>query len=147
MRQSKSKPRVHLSLRRWYDAVAKRAFHRCEYCHAPESFFNHRFDVEHIIPKARGDSTDLDNLALCCSACNSRKLSFEMGVDATTSQEVPLFNPRIQNWAEHFRFSADGLILEGLTPIGRATIRRLDMNHSRQVRARWFWMRFPELFP
>lgn len=147
MRQSKSKPRPRPSLRRWYDAVAKRAIHRCEYCHAPESFFNHRFDVEHIVPQARGGSTDLDNLALCCSACNSRKLAFEMGIDAATGREVHLFNPRTQNWEEHFCFSADGLILEGLTPIGRATIKRLDMNHSRQVRARRLWIRFPELFP
>jgi len=147
MRQSKSRQRVRPFLRRWYDAVAKRALHCCEYCHAPESFFNHRFDVEHIIPLARGGSSSLDNLALCCSACNSRKLAFEMGVDVATGREVLLFNPRTQNWAEHFRFSADGLILEGLTPIGRATIKRLDMNHSRQIRARRLWMRFPELFP
>jgi len=147
MRRSKSKQYDRPSLRRWYNAVARRALHRCEYCHAPESFFNHRFDVEHIVPLAKGRNTCLDNLALCCSACNSRKLAFEMGVDAITGQEVPLFNPRIQNWAEHFRFSADGLILEGLTPIARATIERLDMNHSRQVRARQLWMGFPELFP
>lgn len=147
MRQSKSKQSVYHSLRRWYDAVAKRALHRCEYCHAPESFFNHRFEIEHIIPQARGGSTHLDNLALCCSACNSRKLAFEMGIDVITGQEVPLFNPRTQNWDEHFHFSADGLILEGLTSIGRATIERLDMNHSRQVRARLLWIRFPELFP
>ena len=33
-----------------YDLVAARAGYRCEYCHAPEVLFNHRFPVDHIIP-------------------------------------------------------------------------------------------------
>ena len=33
-----------------YTLVAKRAKHRCEYCHAPEIIFNVAFEVDHIIP-------------------------------------------------------------------------------------------------
>ena len=31
-----------------YFLVAERAYHRCEYCHAPESIFNAVLEVEHI---------------------------------------------------------------------------------------------------
>ena len=48
----------------YYDLVAVRAQHRCEYCRTPEQAFNFRFDVEHIIPKSRkGNDTDA-NLAV-----------------------------------------------------------------------------------
>jgi len=47
-----------------YDSVADRAGHRCEYCHAPEVLFNHRFPVDHIIPRIHDGSDDIENLAL-----------------------------------------------------------------------------------
>jgi hypothetical protein len=47
-----------------YPEVASRAGHRCEYCHAPEVIFNFPFEVEHVIPIARGGSDALQNLAL-----------------------------------------------------------------------------------
>jgi hypothetical protein len=31
-----------------YEAVAKRAADRCEYCHVPEAIFTLRFEVDHI---------------------------------------------------------------------------------------------------
>jgi pyruvate-formate lyase-activating enzyme len=34
-----------------YTLVAKRAKHRCEYCHAPEIIFNLAFEVDHIVPR------------------------------------------------------------------------------------------------
>ena len=34
-----------------YAEVARRAGHRCEYCHAPEVIFNFPFEVEHILPR------------------------------------------------------------------------------------------------
>lgn len=37
----------------YYGAIAERANHRCEYCHAPELVFNFPFEVEHIIPICR----------------------------------------------------------------------------------------------
>lgn len=52
-------------------------------------------------------------------------------------QTVRLFNPRADLWAEHFRWSAaEWGILEGLTPIGRATIDRLRMNAPGLVNTR-----------
>ena len=34
--------------------VARRASHRCEYCHAPEVVFNLPFEVEHVVPLVGG---------------------------------------------------------------------------------------------
>lgn len=46
-----------------YTAVALRAGHRCEYCHAPEVIFNFPFEVEHIIPISHDGPDHKDNLA------------------------------------------------------------------------------------
>jgi hypothetical protein len=59
-------------LRRFYRRVARRAGHRCEYCHAPESFFPHRLCLDHVQPEGRGGPTSLANLALCCYAWKSQ---------------------------------------------------------------------------
>ena len=41
---------------------------------------------------------------------------------------VPLFNPRMQNWVEHFAWSADGIRILGRTSIGRATVAALHLS-------------------
>jgi HNH endonuclease len=64
-----------------YPVVAERAVYRCEYCHAPEVVFNFPFEVEHILPQARGGTDALDNLALACHACNLFKSDFKTGQD------------------------------------------------------------------
>jgi HNH endonuclease len=134
-------------LRRFYVRVARRAGHRCEYCHAPESFFPHRLCLDHVIPEGRGGPTSLANLALCCYGCQFQKLAFHTGLDPTTRKTTPLFHPRRQRWARHFRWSVDSIYLEGLTRIGRATIERLALNNPRQVEARSRWRIHPDLFP
>ena len=48
---------------------------------------------------------------------------------SASGQVAPLYNPRTDQWVEHFRWSTiDAGLLEGLTPCGRATIARLQMN-------------------
>ena len=44
---------------------------------------------------------------------------------------VPIFNPRQQSWKEHFVWLDQGVVIEGTTPIGRATCLRLDLNDTR----------------
>lgn len=93
--------------------------------------------IEHIDPLG-GDG--LENLCLACSNCNLSKARATYAFDPATNQFVPLFNPRTQVWAEHFRWSENGELLLGLTPTGRATISRLKMNQDRMITARKRWI-------
>jgi hypothetical protein len=129
-----------------YPQVAQRARRRCEYCRAPEEVFNFPFEVEHLFPQSRGGSDELDNLALSCHACNRFKSDFTTGYDAVTQQETLLFHPRHDVWSEHFRVDTETFQIVGLTPAGRATITRLQMNRHAQMNARRRWLQL-SLFP
>lgn len=109
-----------------YDFIRQRAELRCEYCHYPELLSSAPLSIDHIQPKSLGGSDDINNLALACRRCNERRYNFITGVDPTTGREAPLFNPRQQQWSEHFIWSVDGLKLIGTTSIGRSTCNRLD---------------------
>jgi len=129
-----------------YPFVSQRAKNRCEYCHAPERVFGFPFDVEHIVPKCRGGTNDDSNLALSCSSCNTFKAGHLVGVDPLSMQDVDLFHPRTDEWTEHFAVDAEHATVNGLTPTGRATVERLQMNSARLAAARWDWIamgRFP----
>jgi hypothetical protein len=129
-----------------YPEVALRAGHRCEYCHAPEAVFNFPFEVEHVTPVARGGTDAATNWALACRSCNLYKSAHVTGVEPQALEEVRLFHPRDDRWEEHFRADAESGRIEGLTPTGRATVARLEMNSEAQVGARRQWMRLG-LFP
>ncbi|MCB0096531.1 MAG: HNH endonuclease [Caldilineaceae bacterium] len=124
-----------------YPLVALRARHRCEYCQAPESLFNFPFEVEHIIPLARGGIDREDNLALACRSCNVFKASRTVALDAETDQASPLFHPRTQSWAEHFRIDIETATIVGVSATGRVTVTRLRMNSQPQQIARIQWIR------
>ncbi|MGB8699042.1 MAG: HNH endonuclease signature motif containing protein [Thermosynechococcaceae cyanobacterium] len=115
-----------------YEAVRQRAQFRCEYCHYPELLSSSPLSVDHIQPQSLGGSDDLENLALACRRCNERRYNFTTGIDLETQIEVPLFNPRQQQWSVHFIWSADALRIMGQTPTGRATCHRLDLNDDRR---------------
>jgi hypothetical protein len=57
-------------------------------------------------------------------------------MDPDTQQSVRLFNPRTDRWADHFQFLQPSGEIIGLSPIGRATVRTLQMNDARSVRLR-----------
>ncbi|MGZ8216639.1 HNH endonuclease [Methylomagnum sp.] len=129
-----------------YSVVAERAVYRCEYCRAPESVFNFPFEVEHILPIARGGSDDPGNLALSCRACNLFKSDFETGHDEANQIKAPLFHPRRETWDDHFAVDIERAEIVGLTSVGRATVERLRMNRPRQIQARRQWIQLG-LFP
>lgn len=130
-----------------YAAVAARASHRCEYCHAPEAIFTLRFEVDHIVPISQGGADALDNLALACRACNLWKSNTTSSLDAQTGLRVPLFNPRRDLWDEHFAVeSAASALIVGKTLTGRATVEQLRMNADAQLEARRWWSKIG-LFP
>ena len=115
--------------------VRRRAGNRCEYCRLPqESAPVIRFQVEHVRAKQHGGSDSLRNLALACPRCNRQRGPNLTAIDPRTKRIVPLFNPRIQDWGEHFTFA--GVVIVGLTPAGRATVRLLKMNAEERIKVR-----------
>jgi hypothetical protein len=127
---------------RFYATVAARAEHRCEYCRALERLSNIAFEVEHIEPTAEGGSDPLNNLALACRSCNLFKSDALTGKDPETDAEIALFHPRRDNWTAHFRVDTDSGEIIGLTPTGRATVSRLQMNRPIALNARRLWIQF-----
>jgi hypothetical protein len=129
-------PRITQRLRQ---QVIERARELCEYCKNQHKLLVAEFEVDHIYPQALGGPTQLDNLALACRHCNSKKWAQIKGVDPLTGRRVPLFNPRRQHWNRHFKWSDDESEIIGKTACGRATIDALQMNHPRLVRVRRLW--------
>lgn len=129
-----------------YPAVARRAAHRCEYCHAPEAVFNLPFEVEHIRPRAEGGADDEVNLALACRSCNLYKADYTTDFDEETGEVVKLFHPRLEVWPEHFEADIGSGMILGRTAIGRVTVKRLRMNREVQRNARLQWAKLG-LFP
>jgi HNH endonuclease len=111
--------------------VRERAEYLCEYCHSLELLSANRFTIDHIVPRSLGGLDDTDNLALACRRCNERRYNFVAGIDPETQEIVPIFNPRYQQWAEHFIWTAHGTVIQGLTPVGRTTCIRFDLNDMR----------------
>lgn len=120
--------------------VARRAGHACSYCRSLETVVGASFTVDHIIPQALGGGDALDNLCLACWDCNRLKNIHITGIDLQTGERVPLFNPVTQVWEEHFAWDAQGKLIVGRTPIGRATVNQLQLNRSILVRARELWI-------
>jgi hypothetical protein len=119
--------------------VAERAGARCEYCrlHQEDSFHPHQID--HVISRKHGGTSDESNLAYSCLRCNAWKGSDIASLDPLTGELAALFHPRIQQWQDHFRL--DRAILEPLTPAGRATARLLRLNLDQRVIERRTLMR------
>ncbi len=114
-------------------AVIERANGRCEYCHKPPvSFFAH--EVDHIIARKHGGKTVLENLAFACFECNRNKGSDIASLDPNSGELTPLFNPRTQNWHDHFQLSMGRI--EPLTRSGRVTVFLLQLNDEERIQER-----------
>lgn len=114
--------------------VEERANRLCEYCLLPAnvSFFPH--EVDHIIPEKHGGETNADNLAFTCWRCNRYEGTDLGSFDPQTGAFSFLFNPRTQQWTEHFMIE-EHLIL-GLTLEGRTTVRLLKFNIDERLAER-----------
>lgn len=126
--------------------VRQRSEYLCEYCHSSEEASTSQFTLDHLQPVSLGGSDELMNLALACHRCNTRRYNFMTGVDPETNSIVSLFNPRIHLWPEHFIWSRDCLQIVGISKIGRATCKRLDMNDDEHdegaiIKARRLWLK------
>jgi HNH endonuclease len=107
-------------------AVIKRAKGCCEYCRLHEDDLFLPFEIDHTTSLKHGGGSEFENLAYTCQHCNQYK-----GADLTTFLDhyqdiVPIFNPRIHEWDEHFTLNG-GLIVP-LSRIGKATVKLLKFN-------------------
>ncbi len=89
--------------------VRERAHHRCEYCCLPQE-------------DAR------------LAQCNLRKGPNLPGIDPFTKQVTRLYHPRLDTWEDHFEFQ--GVMVMGLTAVGRATVQVLALNNRRRLELR-----------
>jgi 5-methylcytosine-specific restriction endonuclease McrA len=99
-----------------------------------------RLEIEHIIPRARGGTSEETNLWLSCPLCNNYKGDLTNAPDPQTGEAVSLFHPREQKWSDHFAWSKDGLRVVGKTPTGRATVAALHLDDdpdALEVRSHW----------
>lgn len=114
--------------------VIERAAECCEYCGLHQNLVASAHQVDHVIAEKHRGPTTLENLALCCMICNLRKASDIASLDPETGDLLPLFNPRTQNWSDHFRL--DGPRFVGLTAVGRTTIEFLQLNSFERIMER-----------
>ncbi len=132
-----SRPYISKELRL---AIAELDKYRCAYCLSAEALSGIALTFDHIIPLAAGGETTADNLCLACHSCNGFKNVQILRTDPQTGKSVPLFNPRTQQWLDHFRWDESGTQIEGITDIGRATVSALKLNNSLIVKARTRWV-------
>lgn len=111
------------------DLVAAEADYHCEYCLTDQRISGAQMQIEHLVPLARGGSSQRFNLWLSCAWCNSYKGAQTEAVDPNSGRQAALFNPRSQCWTKHFAWSDDGVRILGLTPTGHATVEALRMNN------------------
>ena len=90
--------------------VWDRAGGGCEYCQIPQEFDVLALQLDHIRAQKHRGPTTIANMALACLACNARKGPNAAGYDPLTDSLVPLFNPRTDDWDEHFRWHGPQLI-------------------------------------
>ena len=105
---------------------------RCEYCRIPEIGTFYSLQIDHITSLKHDGETEPENLAYACTLCNRNK-----GTDLGTRLEkggpiVPFFNPREDNWFEHFEADKIGMIVPK-SLIGEATVKIFGMNHADSI--------------
>jgi hypothetical protein len=124
--------------------VVERARGCCEYCRSQARFAPEPFSIEHIVPRTAGGPAVESNLALSCQGCNNYKAVRTTARDSITDVAAALFNPRQQDWTEHFAWADDYTVIRGLTPVGRATVAALRLNREGLVNLRWVLYRIGE---
>jgi len=115
--------------------VIERAGNVCEYCHLPQfaqPFVT--FHIDHVVPSQHRRDDSLDNLCLSCQSCNLHKGTNLSTVDPNSDAVIPVFNPRIDRWTDHFKF-VDSVVV-GVTTVGQGTIKLLAMNTPQRVELR-----------
>lgn len=113
--------------------VVLRAKEQCEYCQFPTQLAYQPFSIDHIIPLSKEGKNILENLAYSCQNCNSHKYNKISGISPIDNKIAALFNPREQNWNDHFVWNENHSIIIGISLCGRATTHTLKMNETHYV--------------
>jgi hypothetical protein len=100
--------------------------------HEVDSYFSHQPD--HVIAQKHRGPTQAENLAWACYLCNLLKGSDIASVDIENGQIVRLFNPRSDQWNEHFFLSGAQIVPR--TAIGRVTEHLLQFNRPQIIQER-----------
>ncbi len=114
--------------------VINRADRCCEYCHIHEDDTYFGCEVDHIISEKHGGPTVAENLAYACLVCNRNKGSDLGSILEPGGRLIRFFNPRIDQWGEHF--SLDGVLIRPLGPIGQVTERIFKLNDIERLMER-----------
>lgn len=120
--------------------IRNEARNRCGYCLGEQSYILAWLEIEHIFPRAKGGTSDKENLWLACPFCNTFKSSQTHGIDPKTGRKVLLLNPRKQKWKNHFKFDTDNATIIGKTICGRATVNALKINNEMALVTRKHWV-------
>jgi hypothetical protein len=118
--------------------VWARARNCCEYCLIQQTDTPASHEIDHLIARKHGGQSVIENLAIACLQCNRNKGSDLTAIDPESQTVVPLFNPRVQLWPEHFGLAEARIV--GLTPTGRATTELLKFNTPVRVEFRQLLM-------
>ncbi|MCY7376187.1 MAG: HNH endonuclease [Pyrinomonadaceae bacterium] len=115
--------------------VEIRAKETCEYCRiaVEDTYFGG--EIDHIISFKHRGKTESENLALACQPCNRNKGSDLGSVSETSKTLIRFFNPRTDEWNEHFRVNSDAEI-EFLTEIGEVTAFIFGFNDLERIAER-----------
>ena len=107
----------------------------CEYCRIAieDTYFGG--EIDHIISLKHRGQTESENLALACQPCNRNKGSDLGSISETSRTLIRFFNPRIDNWDEHFRVNSQAEI-EPLTEIGKVTAFIFGFNDLERIAER-----------
>jgi len=128
-----SRTRISAELRQ---RVMENGRFRCGYCLTSQHIIGPLLEIDHYVPEAQDGPSTEDNLCVACPMCNSHKADRISATDPETATVQPLYNPKNDRWSEHFTWIEDGTVMQGSTPIGRATVAALQVNHPDVVDAR-----------
>jgi hypothetical protein len=116
--------------------VLIRAEGLCEYClvHEEDTYFG--CQIDHIVSEKHNGPTNASNLAYACLLCNIHKGSDVGGFVPGTKNLVRFFNPRLDNWNEHFVLDREGVVILPLTAVAKATAFILRFNDEERLTER-----------
>ena len=62
-------------------------------------------EIDHVISRKHGGTSDPENLAFACYLCNRYQGSDIASLHPATGDLVRLFDPRKDHWEDHFRIA------------------------------------------